>query len=180
MKKIILFIPLFALLMFSALAPVWGEGVATKVPVMVKSLGASTGGGEIWLTNGDITQMKGRTSTGSHEIYITSTTVPDYVTTSTSEYSTMINWKTGDSVAHYHQLWEYEVGEEVVGTFSGEYILKGTGAYITPSGIPVPYMRLEGHVILQGDGIFEGWTLMLDSEATRPARSVYEGVLLIR
>jgi hypothetical protein len=180
-KRVMLMSLALALLLLTMVMPALAEA-AEKVPVTVKSQGGgSTIPGEIWLTDGDITQFRGWGSKGGIlEIYITSTTTPDYTVVTNSEYDSMLNWKTGEGIIHYRSIWEYKVDGQIAGSLKGEYTVKTTGAYFTPEGAPVTWTHLEGHCVLQGDGVFEGWTLKLESEATRPARPTYTGWLITR
>lgn len=175
-----------ALLTLSAVAPAIAAP-ATRVPVHGVSIssGISTSS-EKWLTGGDITQFRGGGSQGGQlELYIYPSTVPDYVLTVTEEYDAMVNWKTGEGVWRFTFAMEYFENEQLVGAFKGQYIVKTTGAYLMPIPnppyfVPVPWTHLEGHAVLQGDGVFEGQTLMLDFERTKPSPGTCEGFLLTR
>jgi hypothetical protein len=181
-KKIIALIPALVLLMLFAVAPAMAA-TATKVPVH----GGGIAGGtphpfdKMWLTDGTITQLRGGGSQGGQlELYIyPSIEEPDYVLTVNEEYDAMVNWHTGEGVWRFTEIWEYVVDGQTAGTFKGEYIVKTTGAFITPLG-PVTWTDLEGHAVLQGDGEFYGQTLMLDFERTRPDLGTFEGFLLTR
>ena len=183
LKRTLILVPAFLLLMLFALVPAMAAP-ATKVSVHGGSLssGTQTPFHDMWLTNGYITQLRGGGSLGGQvELYIDpSTTVPDYVMTANDEYDAMVNWHTGEGVWRFTLTLEYLADGQIAGTFKGEYIAATTGAYITPSGYPVTWTHLEGHAVLQGDGVFDGQTLMLDFERTRGSQSTFEGFLLTR
>lgn len=181
MKRTLILAPAFLLLMLFALVPAMAAP-ATKVPVHGGSLssGTQTPFHDMWLTNGYITQLRGGGSFGGLiELYIDpSTTVPNYVMTANDEYDAMVNWHTGEGVWRFTLTLEYLADGQIEGTFKGEYIAATRGAYVTPSGYPVTWTHLEGHAVLQGDGVFDGQTLMLDFERTRGLQSTFEGFLL--
>ncbi|HLN46519.1 MAG TPA: hypothetical protein VK209_12510 [Candidatus Sulfotelmatobacter sp.] len=180
MKRIIVLILGLVLLMLSAVAPAIAAS-ATIVPVHGGSIAGGTSiSPEMWLTNGYITQLRGGGSQGGKlGLYIyPSAEEPDYVLTINEEYDAMVNWKTGEGIWRFTETWEYLVDGQIAGTFKGEWLIKSTGAYITPSGYPVAWTHLEGHAVLQGGGIFDGQTLMMDSERTRGFPGTFEGFLL--
>ena len=184
MKKIVALIPGLVLLLLFTVAPAMAA-TATKVPVHGGGISGGTSHPieKMWLTDGYITQLRGGGSEGGQvELYIfPSSEETDYVFTVIEEYDAMVNWHTGEAVWRYKTTWlYYDATEQVAGTFKGEYIIRSTGAYIMPPGIPVTWTHFEGHAVLQGDGEFYRQTLMLDFERTRPNPSTFEGFLLTR
>lgn len=173
-KKVLSFLPLgLCFFMLFALNPVMAEP-ASKIPVVTTQAGITTVPGAHWTTDGGIMQIRDDEGAGIAKLYINSAppAAPDYTFTYHREYIASVHlgqdipfpgpWPDAVGIWHVTLIWQYFVNGQVMGTFEGQWEFKSVGWYINPTPHTGPS---EGQVVLQGSGIFEGQTLMLDSTA---------------
>ncbi len=157
--------------MLFALSPATAK-LAAKVPVIATQAGITTVPGEYWTTDGGILQIRDDEGAGIAKLYINSAppAAPDYTFTYHREYLASVHlgqeipfpgpWPDAVGIWHVTLVWQYIVNSQVMGTFEGQWEFKSTGWYTSPS----PHTgSSEGHVVLQGSGIFARQTLLLDS-----------------
>ncbi len=151
----------------------------TAVPVTITrtTTGVITAG-TYRVTDGGTLQTRDNVYAGKAKLYITSSppASPDYVLTERREVAGTVNmgqeipypgpWPDAKSEWQEHLVWQLVVNGQVQGAFEGNWKLTSVGW---------PEVSSEGHAVLQGSGIFEGQTLLLDS--TGPP-TVFTGYLL--
>jgi len=186
MKKMI-FVSTLALIMLFIVAPVMAAP-ATKVPVTITTSTTGMTFGDFWPTDGNVVQMRDFASDGKANLQVASSPPIVYQLTTHRDFSATINlekdipfpgpWPDAKGITHSTLVWTYSVDGQVQGTFKGEWTLKFTGwTIVDPAKFIVTNGPSEGHAVLQGDGVFAGQTLMLDS--TGPPTS-FTGYLLTR
>lgn len=185
MKKKMIFVPIFALLILFTVAPAMAAP-ATKVHVTITTSTTGTTFGDWWVTDGGVVQMRDFASDGKANLQIASSPPIVYTLTTHRELSTTIAlgkdisfpgpWPDAKGITHSNLVWTYSVNGQVQGSFKGEWTLKFVGwTIIDPAKFIVTNGPSEGHAVLQGDGVFAGQTLLLDS--TGPP-TVFTGCLL--
>ena len=184
MKKELILIPILAFVILFAVAPAMAAP-ATKVPAMATATLSNLPGSTYVVTDGGVLQVRGIESVGTVNLYIASSPPanPNYVLSLSREGFGTVNlgtdiafpgpWPEARGVWHSDVIWTYEVNGQVLGTFKGEWTLKTIGWYTSPGPHNGPS---GGHIVLQGDGIFDDLILSLDS--TGPP-SVFTGYLLM-
>lgn len=168
MKKIAVVILALALsMMFVVVAPVMAMSETRAVTAQQTSAGSVQ---QAFLNEGGVF-FYDMVGTGTVTLDITDYgTEPDYTFTVSTVLNGTIDTKTDEGLMHYKVLWEYIIDDEVVGTFEGEMIGKSTTTRYLPNGMPNPYYSDNVfHCVLQGGGIFKGWTLKLDG--LRPSQT---------
>ena len=184
MKKVI-FVSILALIMLFTVAPAMAAP-ATKVPVTISTSTTGMTFGDFWVTDGGVVQMRDFASDGKAYLQVASSPPVAYQLTTHRDFSATINlekdipfpgpWPDAKGITHSTLVWTYSVDGQVQGTFKGEWTLKFTGWTIVDiTKFIVTNGPSEGHAVLQGDGVFAGQTLMLDS--TGPPTS-FTGYLL--
>jgi len=184
MKKVI-FVSILALIMLFTVAPAMAAP-ATKVPVTISTSTTGMTFGDFWVTDGGVVQMRDFASDGKAYLQVASSPPVAYQLTTHRDFSATINlekdipfpgpWPNAKGITHSTLVWTYSINGQVQGTFKGEWTLKFTGwTIVDPAKFIVTNGPSEGHAVLQGDGVFAGQTLMLDS--TGPPTS-FTGYLL--
>jgi hypothetical protein len=185
MKKKMIFVPILALLMLLTVVPTMAAP-ATKVPVTITTSNTGMTFGNWWVTDGGVVQMRDFASDGKANLQVASSPPVVYILTTHRDFFATINlgqdipfpgpWPNAKGITHSNVVWTYSVNGQVQGTFKGEWTLKFVGwTIIDPAKFIVANGPSEGHAVLQGDGVFAGQTLMLDS--TGPP-TVFTGDLL--
>ena len=165
MKKKMLLVPVFALLMLFTVAPVMAAP-AKWTPVTGTQTSAGGAFSGIVLNDGGVFFYD---AVGGGTVVLHTPTA-DYTFASSSVLNGTINTKTDEGEMHYKMLWEYKVNNVVVGGFDGEQIGKSTTTKYSATGIPLPmYSTNIYHVVLHGFGRFGGQILKLDG--VRPAQT---------
>ena len=178
MKARILLISLLVILIGSLAA-----SVASAAPEKITITGTQAGTTTILsqeLNEGGIYDYEAN-GAGSVTLTITGQSSPLILATS-SEISLTINTKTDDGVIHFVMKWAKMSGGIEIGAFTGQINGKTkTYAYL-PNGYPNYPAQTESfiHAVLQGSGIYEGQTLMLDGTRVLGQPLKWEGFLLTR
>jgi hypothetical protein len=158
-------VTVFAFLMiFAAVLPVMAAP-EQKIPVTAVTSNQVNGTPEAWTTDGGITHsMYTRTGT----ITLTIDGQAPIVGTLSEVAHSMINTKTGKFVGqNFDCVWTF-TGGSFEGTKQTRITADANGKYLT----------LEQHVVFQGSGVFDGYTMKLTQEAP-PFPPIYTGSLLI-
>ena len=174
MKRMMILIPLLALLMlFAVVAPVLAEP-AQKLPVTLVTSGAFSGLPEkIWTTDGGIIHSQGQIRGGV--VTLTIGQGPAIVGTYSENGDSITNTKTHEMIINFNKMVVTFPG----GSFEGAKTARFTSEI--RNGVPVTIAQ-EQHAVLQGSGIYEGQTLKISQDwvLTVPAvPKVYTGVLIV-
>jgi hypothetical protein len=186
LKKKMVLVPILALLLLFIVAPAMATP-ATKVPVTITTASTGMTFGYWWVTDGGVVQMRDFASDGKAYLQLASSPSTVYTLTTHREFFTTViigndipfpgPWPDAKGITHSNVVWTYSVDGQVQGTFKGVWTLKFTGwTIVDPAKFIVTNGPSQGHAVLQGDGVFAGQTLMLDS--TGPP-TVFTGYLLI-
>ncbi len=184
LRKKFLLIPIIALLSAMFVAPSFALPESAVPVTITRTTTGVLNAGDYWVTDGGIIQMRDCVYTGKAKLYITSSppATPDYALTERREFSGTVNQGSDKDIAFpgpwpdakvqwsEHVVWQFVVNGQVLGAFEGVWKLTSVGWYLTPTPHDGPS---EGHAVLQGSGIFEGQTLLLDY-----GNSVFTGYLL--
>lgn len=172
MKRILLLVPILALLMLLLASPVIAAP-AQKFSVSLETKGSTITAAESRITNGDIVHTVGGVRGGP--VYLTIGSDPVITGTYIETGDSVINTKTGESIVHFNTM----VCDFPGGSFEGIKTMKSTYRLINGAMTAVEQSQ---HAVLHGSGIYEGQTLKIGYDwvlTSPPVPKIYDGILIV-